>query len=207
MSKRWGHRRSLRLQNYDYSQEGVYFVTLLTRERRRFFEDPLLRRIAEANYLRLPEHFPTVTADTWVVMTDHVHLLIQLHPPEQITSPPETAVRAHVRAHVRAQFNCALTTPAPAVGASPIPGGASPIGRGFPVDPLHPTLGQVIRSYKARVTRRIHQAGEDHFQWHRNYYERVIRNERELNAVREYIRSNPERLLLTRDETVGGSAK
>lgn len=68
-----------------------------------------------------------------------------------------------------------------------------PLGRPFHVDRYRPTLGQVIRTYKARVTRRIHQAGEDTFRWHRNYYERVIRTDLELASVREYILLNPER--------------
>ena len=35
--------------------------------------------------------------------------------------------------------------------------------------------------------------------WQRGYYDRIVRNERELNAIREYIRLNPERWAEDRD--------
>jgi len=79
---------------------------------------------------------------------------------------------------VGAQLNCAPTTP---------------IGQSFTVDWERPTLGQVVRVFKAVVTRRIRQADGKGFAWQRNYYERIIRNERELNAIRQYIRDNPAR--------------
>ncbi|MGH2605586.1 MAG: transposase [Anaerolineales bacterium] len=179
------------MSGYDYSQQGPYFVTILTRERQPFFEDPLLRRIAEETYLRLPEEYPGVKIDTWVVMPDHVHLLFSLSPRESWEAPSGRVVRA--------QLNCALTDNS--LTDSALTDGAlidsaietsPPLGRPHRVDRSRPTLGQVIRTYKALVTRRIHQAGEDTFLWHRNYYERVIRSDRELNAVREHILLNPE---------------
>ena len=61
-----------------------------------------------------------------------------------------------------------------------------------------PRLGDVIRWFKTMSTneymRRVRQAGWPPFPgrlWQRNYYERVIRNERELNAIRQYILNNP----------------
>ena len=55
-------------------------------------------------------------------------------------------------------------------------------------------LGNVIGSYKALVTRRIYgllPAGKPII-WQRGYYERIIRNERELTAIRKYILQNPD---------------
>ncbi|MEI9476332.1 MAG: transposase [Deltaproteobacteria bacterium] len=48
-------------------------------------------------------------------------------------------------------------------------------------------LGEVIRTFKALVKR---ETCEKEF-WQRNYYEHVIRNEKALNSIREYIRNNP----------------
>ena len=54
-------------------------------------------------------------------------------------------------------------------------------------------LSEIVRAFKTFSARRINQlrgtAGVA--VWQRNYYERVVRNERELNAIREYIRANP----------------
>ena len=59
---------------------------------------------------------------------------------------------------------------------------------------VHPgSLGAIVRSFKAAATRRINEArGTPAGRvWQRNYYERVVRDERELQRVREYIRLNP----------------
>lgn len=61
----------------------------------------------------------------------------------------------------------------------------------FPEDSL--TLGDIMRAFKSisaiAANRLLARSGRPF--WQRNYYERVIRSERELNAVREYIRTNP----------------
>ena len=54
-----------------------------------------------------------------------------------------------------------------------------------------PTLGKIIRAYKAASTRLIRQAGTPDFAWQRNYYEHVIRDEESLNRIRQYILDNP----------------
>jgi REP element-mobilizing transposase RayT len=77
----WHHRHSLRLRDYDYAQEGMYFVTLCTRDRMCIFGE------IEGNEMHLNDageivwrcwndistHFPLVELDTFVVMPNHVH--------------------------------------------------------------------------------------------------------------------------------------
>ena len=62
-------------------------------------------------------------------------------------------------------------------------------------DPLAGSLGVIISNYKMLVTKRVKAmlkaTGTDMKVWQRGYWERIIRNERELNATREYIRNNP----------------
>ena len=53
------------------------------------------------------------------------------------------------------------------------------------------TLGKIVQWYKARATKMIRDSGEKEFQWQRNYYERIIRDERGMAAVRRYILNNP----------------
>jgi REP element-mobilizing transposase RayT len=67
-----------------------------------------------------------------------------------------------------------------------IKGGATP--------PLHKrTLGQIIAYFKYQSTKKINQIRNTPGMpiWQRNYYEHIIRNENELNSIREYIRYNP----------------
>src|SRR5687767_10717520 len=80
------HRRSLRLQNFDYSDEGPYFVTVCVHERRCFFGDVQaskmqlneIGRMIEAEWHRLPERFPWLTLDEFIVMPNHLHGLVGL---------------------------------------------------------------------------------------------------------------------------------
>jgi hypothetical protein len=59
------------------------------------------------------------------------------------------------------------------------------------MSPHRKTLAVVIRTYKASVTSACRQAGHVNFGWQRNYFEHVIRNERELNLIQQYVTANP----------------
>ena len=61
------------------------------------------------------------------------------------------------------------------------------------------TIGSVIRGFKIGVTKWIRQHTRIDHVWQRNYYEHVIRDEDELNLVREYIQNNPKRWDLDRE--------
>ncbi|MBC7233963.1 MAG: transposase [Chloroflexi bacterium] len=175
------HRCSIRLQGWDYTSAGAYFITICVKDHQCVFG-----RIADGTmhwnawayivmgyWQNLPHRFPNIALDTFVVMPNHVHFILWLNPSE--TQP-----------HVGAQFHCAPTNCAPTCYHT-----TSPIGRHFTLDKQRPSLGQVIRSFKAATARLIRKAGNDAFAWQRNYYERVIRDEEELNQMRQYILDNP----------------
>ena len=53
------------------------------------------------------------------------------------------------------------------------------------------SLGSIIGQFKSIVTKQIRKMGLRNFKWQRNYYEHVIRDEHDLNKIREYIINNP----------------
>jgi putative transposase len=53
------------------------------------------------------------------------------------------------------------------------------------------SVGSIIRSFKGAVTRICRQKGTKHFGWQRNYYEHVVRDEKDLARIRQYITDNP----------------
>ncbi|MBN2103719.1 hypothetical protein JW835_06740 [bacterium] len=55
------------------------------------------------------------------------------------------------------------------------------------------TIGSVVRGFKIGVTKWFRSRHGEGGIWQRNYYEHVIRNDDDLNAIREYIICNPER--------------
>ena len=61
-----------------------------------------------------------------------------------------------------------------------------------------PTLGEIVRTYKAASTRMIRQTANLEFAWQRNYYEHVVRNEESLNRIRQYY-GKPRSLAMDRE--------
>ena len=62
-----------------------------------------------------------------------------------------------------------------------------------------PTLGEIVRSYKAVSTRLIRQTANADFAWQRNYYEHVVRSDESLNRIRQYVLDNPSRWAIDRE--------
>jgi len=61
------------------------------------------------------------------------------------------------------------------------------------------SIGSIIRAYKSAVTLWCKRNRHPQFRWQRNFYERIIRNEQELNRVRLYIQNNPQRKIQKRN--------
>src|SRR3990172_7834035 len=80
------HRRSIRLRGYDYAQAGAYFVTICTQNRECLFgevvdgqmvlNDP--GKILESVWSELPDHYPGVDVDAFVIMPNHIHGIVIL---------------------------------------------------------------------------------------------------------------------------------
>lgn len=79
-------RRKTRLQGYDYSQEGAYFVTICTHQRDHLFGDirqeemrlSAIGSIASEDWQAIPNHYPTIDLDAFAVMPNHIHGIIFL---------------------------------------------------------------------------------------------------------------------------------
>jgi putative transposase len=143
-------RKSPRLPEYDYTRTGMYFVTICLRGR-----VPLLGRVdghtvvpsrygevAATEIRRLEERFPDAETDLFIVMPDHVHLIVTL------------GIQARA-------------------------------------------LGTVVGSVKSATSREINRLRKTTGPvWQRGYYEHVIRDDADLERVREYIVTNPVRWTL-----------
>jgi putative transposase len=72
------NRQSTRLPTYDYSTDGAYFVTICLQERKPLLEKAEIHTILEENWNALPQRFPGVRLDDFVIMPDHIHLILWL---------------------------------------------------------------------------------------------------------------------------------
>jgi len=166
------HRRSIRLKNYDYSKPGYYFVTIVVRDRKCVLGEVRdgevrLSRVGEMVrdvWQGLSDHFPGMALDEFVVMPNHLHGVVVINPTnDRNVSVGATFMAPHVRCSMRR------------MGA---------MNRA-------PTLGEVVRRFKAVSARAIHRGGFGAFVWQRNYHEHIIRSDLSLTAVRNYILCNP----------------
>jgi len=158
-----------RLRSWDYSSVGAYFVTFVVKGKVRCLSTieygrlQLIRwgEIVQNCWFGLPSQFQSVILDEIVIMPNHVHAIIFL---------TETGMK----------------------GALLHQGST---GRGSTLKPMMAdprlVLGKVIRAWKAKSTRMIHEVGDPSFAWQSRYYEHIIRNELELDRIRTYIANNP----------------
>lgn len=174
------HRRSIRLKGYDYTTAGAYFITLCTHQRECLFgaiEDgemqlSLFGEVVRSSWLRLPQHFRSVELDEFVVMPNHVHGIVWLD---------DTSGRGEAFAPERT------------AEAEDINENASPLhGHRFN-GTRSGSIGAIVQNFKSISTRRINQIRKSAGipVWQRNYYEHIIRNDRALQHIREYIQNNP----------------
>src|SRR5215211_5588211 len=100
------HRRSIRLPNYDYTQPGVYFITIVAYRRELLFGEIAngemqlndFGRIADECWLAIPNHFPNTELATHIIMPNHVHGILVINDPadteESISARRGTIYRA-----------------------------------------------------------------------------------------------------------------
>jgi REP element-mobilizing transposase RayT len=67
---------------------------------------------------------------------------------------------------------------------------------------IRSSLGSIVRSYKAAVTRWIHKNSSINDVWQRNYYEHIIANEKDLLQIRDYIIQNPLKWEIEKNEGI-----
>jgi REP element-mobilizing transposase RayT len=178
------HRRSIRLKNYDYSQAGFYFVTIVTQNRECLFGDIVdgemvlndAGNVVKKCWDEIPSHYPHIKLYEFVIMPNHIHGIVGAEniPPVQKNIPPVQ----------------------------------NGIARAENIPPIqkNPPLGNVIKGFKIGVTKWF-QAEKNHpigkSIWQRNYWEHIIRNENEYQRIAQYIINNPQKWSL--DKLNGGA--
>ena len=170
------HRRSIRLHGYDYARNGAYFVTICVKGRECLFggivngemEMNEAGLVVEAACLALPERFPQIQIDEFAVMPNHFHGIV-------IIADVVGALLAAPQNETQTGFKG--TKGAASMGAAS----------------SAPTLGMIIRVFKSISAIGVNGVLGRHGMrlWQRNYYERVIRSDNEMDRARQYIRDNP----------------
>jgi putative transposase len=200
------NRRSIRLKNYDYSRaggykrtslsapdtkasclSGAYFITICTNERENMFgeiiSDKMILneygKIANSCWIEIPEHFPDVELDEYVIMPNHIHGIILISNDNHVVgaglAPALDNINNHASDNINDRATAVYTNRATARVA--------------------PTIGNVVGAFKSIVSNECLKLFKMNNKrmgkiWQRNYYEHIIRNDKELNTMRDYIMNN-----------------
>jgi len=169
------HRRSIRLKGFDYQSAGAYFITICTKNREPVLSDPIVNGIINDVWQALPLWFPTIELDEFVIMPNHIHFIIWI-------------IDGRVGM--------------PLAGAKEV--GEQDGSKSRPYKIPNPTkinrapaFGDVVGALKSLIFKvyldwiKTNDPTRRAKFWQENYYEHIIRNETELNAIRQYIIDNP----------------
>lgn len=186
-------RRSIRLPGYDYSEYGYYFVTICTYNREPIFGEIVggemklnnVGKIVLEEWNNNANIRKNIELDIFTIMPNHFHAIIKIngpvgaygHPPNAATAYGHTPIYANTNKNERAYIN-------------------TPNERAYINTPLRSpknNLGAIIRGFKSATTTKINTLLNTPGVpiWQRNYYEHIIREENELNNIRQYILENP----------------
>jgi putative transposase len=192
------HRRSVRLKGYDYSQAGLYFITICCKDKECLFgkivnDEIVLNEyghIAYNEWIKLPERFLNCELDVFQIMPNHIHGIIVLTHVENAAvgiNNIDTAIGAGLVPALRNESN--ETSHQNNTGSSQV--GTIPTT----------SIGNIVGTYKSLTANKYLDAAianrpkTDNTYiskiWQRNYFEHIIRNEQSYHNISKYIINNP----------------
>jgi REP element-mobilizing transposase RayT len=192
------HRRTIRAKGYDYSQDGAYFVTICAQNKQCLFGNIVAgeMELNEAGgmirdqWVDLKNQFHNIETDEFIVMPNHFHGIIVICTVGAglVSARPEFAnMVQRVFVNTATCENSIMQNTNTRADTRPAP-----------TDANEKTLGDIICAFKSLTANeyiRNVKSGKlppfEKFVWQRNYYEHVIRDDDDLDRIREYIIDNP----------------
>lgn len=172
------NRKRNRIRNYDYSENGYYFVTICTHGKIFYFGQVengrmLLNeygKIVKKYWEAIPEHYNFVKLDQYVIMPNHIHGIIAVNRPHNFI---KIVGIGHGSIKSVGTEQCSVRT--------------SKINK----DTRYGLISKIEKSFKEMVVKEIHRRFVDYsFLWQRSFYDHVVRVEESLEKIREYIFNN-----------------
>jgi len=187
--KKLPQRKSIRLKGYDYSQAGLYFITICCQDRIYRFGDVIdgkmifneYGEIAHNEWIKLTERFPNMEMDAFQIMPNHMHGIIALSVRATLTVAQNNGIAQN---DVVAQNTVTQNDMQPHINDGQLQG----------IAPM--TISDIVGAYKSLVANGCLEIYKSKNKimgklWQRNYYEHIIRNEKSYQYISEYIINNP----------------
>ena len=196
------NRQSIRLQGYDYTQSGAYFITICTDQKECIFgkidsgamQLSPLGELAYYQWLQLPKRFTNIGLEAFVIMPNHLHGIIVI-----TSEDDDQKGRGEAGAFGIMAWDNYLESPASLLHPDenrirpPIINPGKPKESTRPNGTIPGSIGAIVQNYKSLTTRKINMILRTKNKpiWQRNYYEHVIRDENDYARIVEYIKNNP----------------
>ena len=197
------HRRSIRLKGYDYSQAGLFFITICCQYKACLFGEidvgtgftpaqMILNKfgqIAYKEWVKTPEIRNNVALGEFVVMPNHIHCIIQILDRSELHSPlnykdnlADIGTNHSSNHAIGDSSDDQIGDFSKKMGeySSPLRGPSN-------------NIGAIVRGYKSTVTKQLNILNIGCPVWQRNYYEHIIRDELSYQQISNYIKNNPEK--------------
>jgi putative transposase len=175
------------MKGYNYSQEGLYFITICIKDRECLFgkienNEMILNAIGEmANcyWLDISIHFTNVVLHKHIIMPNHIHGIIELvgtrHGVSLRYNPINTVGTSHGMSHGVSQNAFSQQQSGSNQFGKPVPG----------------SIPVIINQYKSSVKRWCNKNNFRDFQWQSRFYDHIIRSQDDYTRISDYIINNP----------------
>lgn len=209
------HRKSIRLKGYDYSQSGLYFITICCYNKECMFGEisngtmtlNSAGQVAQHCWQEIPSHFPNVILHEHIIMPNHIHGIIEITDTAgaKNISPSSKSIDNlenndlniiqndfnEDTERINYEFNKNIERTKNDVNDNDRAKNISPLQETTNFRSPSKTIGSVIRGFKIGVTKWMRQNTEIYDVWQRNYYEHIIRNDASYELISDYILNNP----------------
>lgn len=151
-------------------------------------------QIAQVHWQRLIRHFSHIRLDAFVVMPNHIHGIIEIvDVPEPSGTGATLLTFTPGRGEALSEQRSAWDPNVSDDNASPLRSVEPSTDRPFN-GPQSGSMGAIVGNYKSVSTRQINRSRRAPGTpvWQRNYHDRIIRNQQELDNIRAYIQTNPQ---------------
>ena len=188
---------SARARWWDYSQRGIYFITICTEGMECWLGEIASNemhlsdfgKIATEFWMEIPNHFPFVKLHAYAIMPNHVHGIIEiLH-----NAPVETlhATSLHASMGKFEEITRKISTETLHATSLQKPPATSPTKnrKMSTISPCKGSLGSIVRSYKSAVSKQVHKL-HPHFGWQERFYDNIIKNTEAYHRIEVYIHNN-----------------
>jgi len=183
---------------WNYSNEGLYFVTICTYCKLLSFgaianqemELSEIGKLAHQFWYEIPKHFSFAKLHAFVVMPNHVHGIIEIS--NNVETLHATSVPNEIDATSLPNEMDATSVPNEMHSTSVQHATSLPDKNKAAISPKRGSLASIIRSYKAAVTKDARFIDPD-FMWQSRFHDHIIRDDQEYHRIVNYINDNPQK--------------